>query len=173
MKNNPHYQLIERYYRGKKSKRSSVPYIQHIDEGLIVLKALKASRSACEAYCLHPIVQSDADLMASCRPRGILAHAKVSPVSLVLAMEYRRVANAYLSNREIDSIREIELSPLPDVQVMLIADKVQNRKDFELYHQASHPRARELAQYFLNWLRRLNVSERKYLTLKKRLMLAM
>lgn len=162
MKNNPHYQLIQNYYDGKKARRSEVPYIHHIDEGLIVLRALKASRQACEAYCLHPIVQSDADLTQACRPRGVLVGAKVSPVSLALAMEYRRVANAYLSIRKIQSISEIELSPLADVQVMLIADKVQNRKDFEIYHQATHPRSRVLDQYFRNWLRRLNVTEKKY-----------
>jgi len=44
-------------------------------------------------------------------------------------MEYRSVANDYLSTRIISDVQEIRLSPLPDVQDMLIADKVQNYKD--------------------------------------------
>ena len=45
---------------------------------------------------------------------------------------------------------------------MLIADKIQNKKDFELYHKGSHPRSMELDHYFNNWLKRLNISEAFY-----------
>jgi ABC-type amino acid transport substrate-binding protein len=84
--------------------------------------------------------------------------------AVMLAMEYRSVANAYLSHREIDNIEEIKLSPLVEVQHMLIADKVQNRKDFELYN-SDHPQAEALSEYFDNWLRRLGISEQRYQTL--------
>ena len=52
-----------------------------------------------------------------------------------------------------------------------IADKIQNRKDFELYHELTHPRSKELIQYFKNWLEKLGVSEEAYQEYKKRLML--
>ena len=39
--------------------------------------------------------------------------------AVVLAMEYRRVANCYLSHKTISSIDEIDLGPLPDVRVCL------------------------------------------------------
>jgi hypothetical protein len=45
---------------------------------------------------------------------------------------------------------------------MLIADKGQNRKDFELHHARTHPRAAELRSYFANWLGRLTISETRY-----------
>ena len=81
----------------------------------------------------------------------------VSVPAIMLAMEYRRVANAYLSTRKIESISEIELSPLKEVQQMLIADKIQNNKDFRLYNR-DHPRYDELCQYFDNWLDRLEIT---------------
>lgn len=40
---------------------------------------------------------------------------------------------------------------------MLVADKVQNYKDFSLYHADTHPRAKELERYFQNWFCRLNI----------------
>ncbi len=81
-------------------------------------------------------------------------------------MEYRSVANEYLSHRTIAHVDEIRLSPLPEVNQMLIADKVQNCKDFELYHKATHPRSAELDLYFNNWLRRLGITPERYTTLK-------
>jgi hypothetical protein len=50
---------------------------------------------------------------------------------------------------------------------MLIADKIQNRKDFELYHKDIHERSDELKQYFFNWLWRLGVWEGNYQEFKK------
>ncbi len=54
------------------------------------------------------------------------------------------------------------ISPLPEVNQMLIADKIQNRKDFELYHQKTHPRNQELQLYFRNWLEKSGISEDRY-----------
>jgi hypothetical protein len=52
---------------------------------------------------------------------------------------------------------------------MLIADKVQNRKDFERYHRDTHPRARDLDHYFRNWLIALRVTETRYHELARRI----
>jgi hypothetical protein len=62
----------------------------------------------------------------------------------------------------INSLDDIRLSPLKDVNDMLIADKIQNRKDFELYHLGTHDRSEQLDQYFKNWLEKLEVSEDFY-----------
>jgi len=45
---------------------------------------------------------------------------------------------------------------------MLVADKVQNRKDFLAYHKGTHARSDELDYYFKLWLRRLDISEERY-----------
>lgn len=151
------YDIISNFYGNQKANRSGVHLMNHIDEGLFILDKIGASELAKKAYCLHPILQSDEALLEN---YDLLkdVDAKV----IICLMEYRSVANEYLSKRKINSIDEIRLSPLKDVNDMLIADKIQNKKDFELYHKDTHHRSSELSEYFDNWLIRLNVSDNFY-----------
>lgn len=144
--------MISAYYADKRASRSKVPLINHIDEGLAVLNFINASTSSRAAFCLHPMAQADADLTANQK----VLYERVSGDVLMLVMEYRSVANAYLSHRSISHINEIKLSPLKEVNDMLIADKVQNYKDFIRYHHGTHPRSDALHVYFRNWLERLS-----------------
>lgn len=152
------YALIADYYGEKIAQRSGVPLINHIHEGLIILSAIGASSNAMQAYCLHPILQSDEALADNLHYN----FAGINHTTLLLTMEYRSVANEYLSKRTIQGLNEIRLSPLKDVNDMLIADKVQNRKDFDLYHKGTHERSEALSAYFQNWLARLGISEARY-----------
>lgn len=152
------YSLIKDYYGDKKAKRSGVPYINHIDEGLIVLEDLKAHDCTKAAYCVHPIFQDDDTLRANISHYAGVIHWSV----LALAMEYRNVANRGLNCYQVDNPAKIYLGPLNEVYQMLIADKVQNRKDFLTYHLGTHPGSIELDIYFKNWLRALGVLEAKY-----------
>jgi hypothetical protein len=155
----PEYRAIENQYGGRKARRSGAYLMNHIDEGLFVLRRrLGASEAACRAWCMHPIVQGDADLAQALRV-GTLAGIATEVV--ILAMEYRNIANRFLSPMEehpgyVDP-RRIMLSPLREVNQMLIADKVQNYKDFILHHRATHPRADWLDRYFRAWLEALAV----------------
>lgn len=160
------YRAIERHYGAHRAVRSGVDYMSHIDEGLCVLRHFNASDAARRAWCLHPLVQADADLAESF---SRLHELTDSPQVLALAMEYRNIANAYLSHREVASTNDITLGPLPDVADMLRADKVQNYKDFLLHHRESHPRREALDGYFRLWLERLNVSRDVFATLFARL----
>jgi len=148
------YKMISAYYGDQKAERSGVYYMNHIDEGLYILRQLGASERAMRAYCLHPLMQGDTDLVQTFS--GDLSG--IDAEILVLAMEYRNIANAYLSRREIHSLNDIALSPLEDVNMMLRADKIQNYKDFLRYHADSHPRRVQLEEYFLNWLSKLGLS---------------
>lgn len=150
------YQLIRESYGTRTTERSKVPLINHIDEGLIVLNELNANTATLDAYCLHPLVQHDHDLKTNYQ----IISQNIDAFTVLLAMEYRSVANEHLSRSNPET--EIRLSPLHEVTQMLIADKVQNRKDFDLYHKGTHPRSQELEQYFARWLTRLNVSEEFY-----------
>jgi hypothetical protein len=158
------YRIISDFYGGKIANRSGVQLMNHIDEGLFILEKIRASDIAKKAYCLHPIVQDDESLKNN---KSLLKD--ISSDVIISSIEYRSVANEYLSKRNINSIDEIRLSPLKDVNDMLIADKIQNRKDFELYHLGKHDRSFELDQYFKNWLKKLEISEDEYQYFKKHL----
>ncbi len=151
------YDVISNFYGNQKANRSGVYLMNHIDEGLYILEKVGASEIAKKAYCLHPILQSDGALLNN---YDLLKDIEVKV--LICLMEYRSVANEYLSKRKINSIDEIRLSPLKDVNDMLMVDKIQNKKDFELYHKDRHHRSSELTEYFNNWLIRLNVSDDFY-----------
>jgi hypothetical protein len=146
------YRDISRFYAGKTAKRSGLPYMNHIDEGLLVLDEIDAGIQAKRAFCLHPLVQADVDLP------NYEPSAGTSGEVIVRAMEYRNVANRCLSFHN----HLPKLSPLKDVNDMLIADKVQNYKDFLDHHQWSHPQAQRLKIYFERWLDVLGITRDEF-----------
>lgn len=159
--NSPEYLAIQTEYGDQRADRSQVFLMNHIDEGLSILNQIAASEAARRAYCLHPLLQNDRDLA-----KNYQYVADTMPAyHVMLAMEYRSVANEYLSE-DVDlrvnpkNFGHIRLSPIKDVNDMLIADKVQNCKDFEIYHLGTHPRTEYLERYFDQWLRRLGVRDR-------------
>ncbi len=126
----PFYALIARKYKGKVARRSGVPYLNHIREGALILHLLfPGDEETIEAYCLHPLFQSDRAL-AQLLAEGQAELMSLSPRVIVLAMEYRRVANAYSITHKVRRAEDTELGPLEAVRRMLIADKIQNKKDF-------------------------------------------
>lgn len=163
IKDTVEYRLISAHYGDRVAKRSQVRLMNHIDEGLIILDAIDATDNAKKAFCLHPLLQADADLKDNAYMVSF-----VEPHVLLLTMEYRNIANAYLSDK-IDTSHELKLSPLYEVNDMLIADKVQNRKDFITYHYLTHERRDELARYFNKWLNALNVSPDTYISLCRKI----
>ena len=125
--NSAAYNLITKVYGNTSSIRSKTPYMNHIDEGIAIMKHYNFSESSINAFCLHPIFQVD-DLFAT-HGKDIIGDQNkynLNPKDIMLALEYRNIANAYLSFRKINSIKEISLSPLEEVNQMLIADKIQN-----------------------------------------------
>jgi hypothetical protein len=92
----------------------------------------------------------------------MLAEFTESATVLALALEYRNIANATLSHRQISGPRDIPLSPLKVVNEMLVADKIQNFKDFLIHHRTTHARHRELTTYFVHWLNRLGITRETF-----------
>lgn len=154
------YCLIDHFYGERKAERSGVKLMQHIDEGIKILKHIGADEDTISAFCLHPMVQHDDDLAVNfdCL-EGFNSNI------VAYTMEYRNVANRHLSdnvnNAWEDGIQwignEIVLSPIPQVNQMLIADKVQNAADFEIYHKGKHARSAELDFYFKTWHNALDI----------------
>lgn len=170
IKNTVEYKLISRHYGDQVAKRSQVPLMNHINEGLVVLDAIGATVDTKCAFCIHPLLQADEDLQDNFNRVAFTC----DPAVTMLAMEYRSVANEFLSDK-MDNIviediswgiaeaaKAIRLSPLKEVNDMLIADKVQNYKDFVTYHQKTHARSSQLDDYFNMWLDRLGVFDKQY-----------
>lgn len=147
------YDYIKEFYGNQTTERTGVHLINHIDEGLGILNDLNASIEAQQAYCLHPIFQSDEALLENYNK-----DYQIEKYVMMLVMEYRNIANAYLSKRKIETLDEIQLSPILEVNQMLLADKIQNQKDFLIYHYGTHPRSEELKEYFENWLTKLRIN---------------
>ncbi|MNC48389.1 hypothetical protein D3C75_975000 [compost metagenome] len=139
--------------------------MNHIDEGLAVLAKLNAPKEAYSAFCLHPLVQNDVDLASN---EHLIE--KYPHLNWQGAFEYRETANAYLAHRDIFSIDDIELSGNEAVNFALIADKVQNYKDFMLYHYGSHANSDRLFNYFHNWFDKLGITNKNLIDLLIHLM---
>lgn len=157
IKNSIEYGLLSSYYGQRVASRSGVKLVNHINEGLLILEAIDATEEAMRAYCLHPLLQADDDLMM--HYKGIAP--QVSSYVMMLAIEYRSVANEYLSQK-VGTGHIIRLSPLAEVNDMLIADKVQNYKDFLIHHADTHPRSKELDTYFNKWLKVLGIDKFRF-----------
>ncbi len=154
------YRAITEYYGSRVATRSQVPLMNHINEGLDILTELDATIDAMGAFCLHPLFQND-DTLRDVGSR-LDKLRLMSPHSVMLALEYRRAANAYLCTAYTDAWdigrATREIGPLlPEIRDMLIADKVQNRRDFITYHYGTHPRSRQLLTYFNNWFQILGI----------------
>ena len=128
------------------------------------------------AFIMHPLLQGDSDFndfttrMQRSGGNFSTILGKVSPRVLVLVLEYRSVANEYLAKCASRDAAKIRLSPLKEVNDMLIADKVQNRKDFDLFHARHHENRERLGEYFRQWLAALHVNEASYAELKYELL---
>lgn len=161
----PEYLSIQRKYGDTRASRSGQYYMNHIDEGMYILRQLYPNQSeeAERAFCLHPLVQDDAELQ-SCIPMSRWSHR-----ALMHAMEYRHVANAFLPPNTWDNLKEPKKSVLDIVNQMLVADKIQNCKDFELYvkKNLSSDRQIELSTYFARWFEVLNIEHTTYQKMKK------
>ena len=138
--------VIKDFYKEATAKRSGLPLMNHIHEGIMILKALDASDLAIKAFCIHPIVQNNIKIDLSWSS------------ALLLAQEYSKKANSYLCRSENDWIRTVkDLDKVvgnmsEDCRLMLLADKYQNQKDFRIHHLPSHKRSEHLERYFNLWI---------------------
>lgn len=149
------YDAIQRFYGADRAKRSGVLLMNHIDEGIDMLKVMGASEVAIDAYCLHPIIQPQEIFKRNWK---LLINDKaINQDALYLARAYRDAANAYLCRPGTDhwTIEELRFHVgflNQDLVHMLFADKIQNERDFIQYHQGKHARSNQLTRYFALWL---------------------
>lgn len=152
MQNNIAYQKINNFYGDKRAKRSKVLLMNHINEGLLILDYLNADIHTKEAFCLHPLMQDTNILLETIEDSS---YNNIDSKSIMLCMEYRHVANSFLSGKKKENVLPLINE---SIRQLLIADKVQNYKDFIIYHKHTHKNSKRLEEYFNEWLTLLNIS---------------
>lgn len=172
------FEAISQFYGKRTAERSGLPLINHIVEGLAIMAAHAPGEpylfDAMQAFCLHPLLQSDEQLKEF--HHVMRFH---DPLAVLFAMEYRWRANNWLS----DKVRSENFNDggpslstksgkptageLAPVHLMLVADKVQNYKDFLAHHSDTHPRRKELHLYFNTWLAALGIDNADFEYLKE------
>lgn len=159
----PGYRMICQHYGDKTAARSGVKLMDHINQGLVwMLSTEKVNGMQLDAWCIHPIVQSDAAFLES----GLITSTEVGSWTWTLALEYRRAANAYLCKPLTDSWTDADAKSqigeiYHDIRMLLLADKLQNQADFIKHHKGTHPRSKQLTKYFERWLRILDADVEK------------
>lgn len=163
--------MVQEFYGAKRAERTGLPLINHIEEGVKVLVELNASPEVIDAFIIHPVYQTLDNPDDTLLVKGNSRH--LHPKAIEFAKAYKETANSYLCKPHYRGPEdEIRLSEFWQVNLMLVADKVQNRKDFELHYEHQEDkevfnRTEELAQYFKNWLKALGVPESVYFKLKE------
>lgn len=157
----PEYMRISEAFSGKFSKRTGAPYMRHIDQGLTLLHVMGADATVLRAWCVHPLFQNDELFIPILKSYKYFSTESV--IVTVLAMEYRKVANAFLVP-DLELIAVPKISPIDEVNTMLIADKVQNYREVQLHRKQLEP-SEHLDRYFSKWFMSLKVTEpqRKFL----------
>jgi hypothetical protein len=142
------YNTIKQFYGNAVAERSRVPLINHINESLMILDSCGADSVAKKAFCLHPIIQN--------KEKGVTV--KSTTDFIYLCQEYSEKANSYLCKPETDYITTVEdvhkvvKGMSEQCLLMLLADKLQNHKDFVIYHKKTHARSENLNRYFNLWI---------------------
>lgn len=154
MNTNIHYQIISELYEGQKAKRTQLPYIKHIDDGLLILDDLDADLITKEAWCMHPIFQMP-DLKE--KVMDSKGQPQIRLATAILAAEYAETANQYRTvNYQSfhDNLPEI---PNSRVKKLLTCDKVQNYIELEnTRHLLPYETVDRTHRYLLNWLHHLS-----------------
>lgn len=172
------FEAISQFYGDRRAERSGLSLLNHTIEGLAIMAAHAPGEpylfDAMQGFCLHPMLQTDETLQEN--HHLMRFHA---PHAVLFAMEYRWLANNWLSDKVRYEYYSDGSKPLltmkgkPDpgnlapVHLMLVADKVQNYKDFLTHHSDTHPRRVELHLYFNTWLAALGIDNADFEYLKE------
>lgn len=145
-------EVIKKYYGTQTAKRSGVPLINHIIEGLDILDAIEAPIEAKQAFCIYPLTQNN--IPRSEWPEG---GEEIEGYVIGYANGYAKYANSYLCRPDTDHYTLLDLIEkfwgMPYMYCyMLYADKMQSAKDFQIYHRGTHSRSEQLNRYFNLWL---------------------
>ncbi|BBI90576.1 hypothetical protein HYO65_gp184 [Tenacibaculum phage PTm1] len=170
----PYIKIIMEAYGDKRTKRTNVPYMNHIFEGMQVINHFKNKytfyelKTALFAYILHPIFQA----FDNNHKQVVDKYINFLKSDVIFnSVSYGHEANSYLRYHYQDG-KDLTFNKYenPIVGLALIADKIQNFKDLELwYGNSTHEHYDDLEAYFNVWLQNLGISEYDYKKLRNNL----
>lgn len=154
------YLIIKAFYGDRTARRSGVPLMNHIEEGISILRAFNAPDHVVGAFCLHPILQNKVDVSDMPKHSARLAETyslfanHILPKHVTLGgpedapfiNSYEKFADSMFRLQSQEGVMSVNCA------LMLYADKIQNQKDFYRYHYHSHPKREVLEFYFRCWI---------------------
>ena len=148
IKDTAEYKAIQQVYGERKAVRSKVPYMNHIDEGCAIIEHYFQDELMQRAFCLHPIYQVP-EFKAIADRLGVLRG--LSKTVKFFADDYGFIANQYLAKHPLQTNpSRVNYGQSEGLRRMLVGDKIQNYKDFVLYHFDTHENGEKLNNYFIN-----------------------
>lgn len=156
------FQRISRHYGATAAQRTKLPWINHIVEGVVLIHQLGGRIGAADAFCWHPLIQSDTTYLETLVEMRRHYNLNTNGEVLVNVLGYRDAANRWLRG-VVNKDNQPKKHPLESVNVMLMADKIQNRKDFEANERLfSVEDAASLHYYFDCWFNTLGITPEIY-----------
>jgi len=173
IENYEEYKLAERILTPLQARRAGVSYFTHVKQGLAIMDAYVQHEDYPAiaydpiieklAFCLHPLIQKVEDFKDNYYELKVC-----NPLCVALAVEYRWTANLGLRPILEANGSSISLSEFNAVNLMLIADKVQNYYEFLKYARPQLIKEdKRIDLYFRHWLSRLDIDDKKYEYLTK------
>lgn len=156
------YRQISQFYGTRTTLRTKIPWINHINEGVVLIHQLEGSIHEAKAFCLHPLFQADETYHAALSEACRIYNLNTNPEVLFSVLGYREAANRWLRNA-VTPTNLPQKHPLESVNIMLMADKIQNRKDFEANEAVFGVEdAASLHSYFDSWFTALGITPEIY-----------
>jgi hypothetical protein len=170
---NPHltsyeYIMLEKHYHNEYDNITDRHYMSRVDDALAILTWLGVSDTVKESYLLQPYYYSDYSFkMFSGNSMRSMSTFGIDANKIVNAMEFRHTSLSFIPGGDFT---KITTSSLDVVNKMLIANRIANKIDFELYF-SDHSMKNSFEDYFDNWLLELAVTDNMYNAFKEKLTL--
>ncbi len=125
-------------------------YISYTYKVMAVNKWLNFSKICTDSLIILPLLWSDKDFVNNWKTITISSNLAF------FISEYKNVSKNYNLDRKIQSTSDIVISPITDVNNLLLSTAIVNYNNYENHYKLTHPRASLFGEYYKNWLVRLS-----------------
>lgn len=143
--------IAEEFLKDKISPRTKQPFMDHINEGLLILRKIGVPQFVEAAWCIHPLLQKDEWIRSGC-----FLVKDLPPDVICLTMEFRMVANQIRPD-DCRASRALPFGAWPKaIKMMLIADKIQEWHSYTVYKRHfTEAEINDVTLYFDEWLSKI------------------